>query len=192
MTCLIGWTDDGDITRAGNTKQIPHFICTTPMHSNCHRAWEIIPEGEKKKQVVNIDVLVISLQAVIGPMTRKKQDSPEGWAKRNKNTNMQDLVKRSCKQNRGIHGANSPAVQREQNLDYGKPSQTSMNCLSVRAEAPKPPGEWWAGYKETHTQCKALLEVESLAFKGAVYSGDASTTFQRLFLKRHRAWCCYM
>lgn len=60
-------------------------------------------QREKKKQVVNIDVLVISLQAVIGPMTRKKQDSPEGWAKRNKNTNMQDLVKRSCKQNRGVN-----------------------------------------------------------------------------------------
>lgn len=35
-------------------------------------------QGEEKKQVVNIDVLVISLQAVIGPMIRKKQDSLEG------------------------------------------------------------------------------------------------------------------
>lgn len=60
-------------------------------------------QREEKKQDVNIDVLVISLQAVISPMTRKKQDSPEGWAKRYKNTNMQDLVKRSCKQNRGVN-----------------------------------------------------------------------------------------
>lgn len=34
-------------------------------------------QREEKKQV-NIDVLVISLQAVIGPMIRKKQDSLEG------------------------------------------------------------------------------------------------------------------
>lgn len=47
VTRLTGWKDGGNITRPGNTEQIPHFICTTPIHSNCRRAWEIVPEGKK-------------------------------------------------------------------------------------------------------------------------------------------------
>lgn len=48
VTRLTGWKDGGNIAKPGNTKQIPHFICTTPIHSNCRRAWEIVPEGGKK------------------------------------------------------------------------------------------------------------------------------------------------
>lgn len=65
---------------------------------------------------------------------------------------MQDVVRRSCKENKGGNPReNSPSRQREQNLDTGKPLQTDMNSLCVKAEVPKPPGEWWAGYEETHT-----------------------------------------
>lgn len=112
VTRLTGWKDgSGNITRPGNTERIPHFICTTPIHSNCRRAWEIVPEG--KKTGCKYRCAVISRQAVIGPMTWGKQDGLRGWGRTYKNINTQASIGRSCEQRGEVNPWSKPSVYRE-------------------------------------------------------------------------------
>lgn len=123
-----------------------------------------------------------------------KQASLEDGAKRCRDSNMQDLVRRSCKPSKGGNPReNSPSRQREQNLDTGTPVQTNMNSLCVKAEAPKPPGEWWAGYEETRLmRRKPSWKLKAWLPKEPSTKATAPATFRRPFLNRHRAGHCHM
>lgn len=145
VTCLIGRMDGSNIARPGDTQQIPHFVCTTPIHSNCQRAWEIIPEGGKtgckyrcashpstgSRQPYDLEETRLS-----GRMRREIQEQQHAGL------SQEEL---QANQRSQIHKANSPPIQKGQNLDTREPLLTTSNCLCRKAKAP------WDGEQKIST-----------------------------------------